>query len=97
MSETKYENRLKEVVYEEFEKYLDKMEEYERKQKYYTHLFENLGKIHVMVLEMEDPVLKDIFLGLIHGIRSNNNKVNNEKYNLEDEIKELKAKLEKLT
>jgi hypothetical protein len=81
------------VSYIEFEKYLQKKEENDKKIKYQKYLFENVNDVRYLVGSMEDIELRDILLDLILGIHQNNNKCFTEKCNLKYEIKELKEKL----
>jgi LytS/YehU family sensor histidine kinase len=94
---TEYEKRLKELVYLEFEKELQKNLENDKKIKYQKHLFENINKIDGMVCRMEDSELTNLLHNFIEGVRCNIREKDGEIYTLEYEVKALKEKLEKLT
>jgi LytS/YehU family sensor histidine kinase len=94
---TEYEKRLKELVYLEFEKELQKNLENDKKIKYQKHLFENINKVNAMVCRMEDSELTNLLHNFIEGVRCNIREKDGEIYTLEYEVKALKEKLEKLT
>jgi hypothetical protein len=94
---TKYEDRLKALVYVEFEKELQRNLENDNKIKYYNNLFNNRWRVRDMVCLIEDIELKDILLSFIHGVDNNYRKCESQICGLEYEVKTLKEKLEKLT